>query len=279
MDRFNKRQKLLMIIIVLLFIIMYIADIYYTIYEKPQFFDSNNITLSVIIYFLCFAVISFVFIYLLNTIAYYEKIYCDKQSNLKQIELISQRKKVLEKNNKIYLENYRKQVIVLEDIYQKIKQNQNIDFESYDVMEQYHIQYCDNVYIDTLLYSKYLYALENNIFFDIDVVYTGYFIDDIDMNTILFNLIDNAFEAATLTDERKVSLKLREVKGIVYISILNTKENMHTNLYKTSKKDKDNHGLGIGIVEDVIKDYQGKIDYKDQGHVMEICLTLFNKGK
>ena len=132
MDRFNKRQKLLMIIIVLLFIIMYIADIYYTIYEKPQFFDSNNITLSVIIYFLCFAVISFVFIYLLNTIAYYEKIYCDKQSNLKQIELISQRKKVLEKNNKIYLENYRKQVIVLEDIYQKIKQNQNIDFESYD---------------------------------------------------------------------------------------------------------------------------------------------------
>lgn len=279
MKNFNKKENILMIIIILLLIIMYIANIYYILYEKPQSFDSNNITLSVIVYFLCFALISCLFIYLLNTIAYYEKIYYDRQINEKQMELIFQRKKVLEKNNEIYLENRKKQVIVLENIYQKIKQNQNINFESYNVMSQYHMKYCDNIYIDILLYNKYQSALKNNITFDIDVIYTGYFIDDVDMNTILFNLIDNAFEAATLTDEKKVLLKLREVRGIVYISISNTKKDRHTNLYKTSKKDKDNHGLGLEIIKDVIKDYQGKIECDDQGNSIEICITLFNKGK
>lgn len=278
MDKFNKRQMFLLIIIILLFIIMYLSDAYYICYEKPEVFNSNNITLSAVIYFSCFTFVSGAFIYLLNNIADYEKAYYDEHINQKQIELISQRKKVLEENHKIYLENYKKQEKILDEIHQKIIQDQNINFDDYDVMEQYYMRYCDNIYVDMLLYSKSLYALEKNILFDIDVTYKGDFIDNIDMNTILFNLIDNAFEAAILTDEKKVNLKLKEIKGIIYIFITNTKKDEIVNIYSTSKEDKYNHGLGIKIVADVIKDYNGKIEYHDNGEIMETQVTLFKRG-
>ncbi len=276
-DRFNKKQKILLVIIILLFIIMYTSNIYYILNDKISVFDTDDITLSVVIYFLACTGIVITFMYLLNTIADYKKIYYDEQLNQKQIELLSQRKKILEENSKIYLENHEKQEMILNDIYQKIMQGQDIYFEDYETIDQYHMKYCDNIYVDTLLYSKSLYALEKNILFDVDVIYEGETIDDIDMNTILFNLIDNAFEATILTDEKKVSLKIREVKGIVYIFISNTKKKEIINLHKTSKKDKNNHGLGIKIIEDIIKDYQGKIEYQDNEAVMNIQMTLFNK--
>ena len=50
------------------------------------------------------------------------------------------------------------------------------------------------------------------------------------------------------------------------------------NIDSTSKEDKNNHGLGIKIVEDVIKNYQGKIEYQDKGKVMEVQVTLFKRG-
>lgn len=278
MSKFNKRQKFLLIIIILLFIIMSISNAYYIYYEQPEVFNSDDITLSVIIFFSCFVLISSIYIYLLNNIANYEKAYYEEHMNQKQIELILQRKRVLEENHKIYLKNQKKQEKILDEIYQKIIHDQNINFDDYNVMEQYHVKYCDNVYVDTLLYGKSLYALEKGILFDIDVIYKGDFIDNIDMNTILFNLIDNAFEASILTNEKRVKLQLREIKGIVYISISNTKKDEIVNIDSTSKEDKNNHGLGIKIVEDVIKNYQGKIEYQDKGKVMEVQVTLFKRG-
>ena len=278
MKKLNKRQKFLLIIITILFITMGISNIYYVYYERPEVFNSDEITLTVIILFSCFVLISSIYIYLLNNIANYEKAYYEEHMNQKQIELILQRKRVLEENHKIYLENHKKQEKILDEIYQKIIQDQDIHFDDYDVMEQYYMKYCDSVYVDTLLYSKSLYALEKDILFDIDVIYEGKFIDNIDMNTILFNLIDNAFEASILTNEKRVKLQLREIKGIVYISISNTKKDEIVNIDSTSKEDKNNHGLGIKIVEDVIRGYQGKIEYQDKGKVMEVQVTLFKRG-
>ncbi len=278
MKKLNKRQKFLLIIITILLITMGILNFYYIYYEQPEVFNSDEITLTVIIFFSCFVLVSGVFIYLLNSIANYEKAYYEEHMNHKQIELILQRKRVLKENHKIYLKNQKKQEKILDEIYQKIIHDQNINFDDYNVMEQYHVKYCDNVYVDTLLYGKSLYALEKGILFDIDVIYKGDFIDNIDMNTILFNLIDNAFEASILTNEKRVKLQLREIKGIVYISISNTKKDEIVNIDSTSKEDKNNHGLGIKIVEDVIRDYQGKIEYQDKGKVMEVQVTLFKRG-
>ena len=48
---------------------------------------------------------------------------------------------------------------------------------------------------------------------------------------------------------------------------------------KTTKKDTDNHGLGIGIIKSIVNSYDGKLNIMDNGASAEISVTLFLKRK
>ena len=81
-----------------------------------------------------------------------------------------------------------------------------------------------------------------------------------ELAVILGNIIDNAIEAARQTEDKWLSLQITADKGILFIRVSNS----YCGCIKTSgdklltsKEDKENHGLGLDSVKDMIKKYNG----------------------
>lgn len=91
-------------------------------------------------------------------------------------------------------------------------------------------------------------------------------IDPFEIGYILGNLIDNAMEAVNEmkdTEDRTITIKLDVTLNIIYIMVVNPYDIDHdltpdSTFYKTQKEDKDNHGLGISIIESIVKSHKGK---------------------
>lgn len=89
----------------------------------------------------------------------------------------------------------------------------------------------------------------------------------LDINRILGNLIDNAFDEVLKYPEelRTVSLYGREANNSLHIKIsnycANAKEQVDMPLFKSgfSTKIGDHHGLGLSIISSIVKQYKGEI--------------------
>lgn len=92
-------------------------------------------------------------------------------------------------------------------------------------------------------------------------------INEIDLCDLLSNILDNAVTACeNLPPEIKrfISLKITEENGIYTILIKNSiSESVLTKnpKLKTTKNDKKNHGFGISIIKDIVRKYNGRLDY------------------
>lgn len=136
-----------------------------------------------------------------------------------------------------------------------------------------------NDYIDGLLVVKSNHAYENNIVFDVNFesMLDGIKVDNVDLISIISNVLDNAFEAITLSKnpiERPiVSLwtYIEEDKYIISISNNGPKiknenlEKIFKDGFSTKRKDKDDHGFGLYIVKKMVEKNDGKIiAYSDE---------------
>jgi len=88
---------------------------------------------------------------------------------------------------------------------------------------------------------------------------------DIDLVALLYNLLDNAIEAAMTSEEKSISLSLELNHGLT-IHLDNTSQE----LTQKTKKNPARHGVGLMIIKDVIKRYQGHSDMTfDNHHVIQ----------
>lgn len=129
----------------------------------------------------------------------------------------------------------------------KIKASGNAIF---DIIVDEKMKICENKEIDFIL--------------DVDSKYTG-FIENIDMSSILGNILDNAIEACDRIENGKkyINLKSMWVKNMFVFTCENSKENDVKKVegrYITSKNDKSKHGIGIKSVEASVKKYNGKMN-------------------
>lgn len=128
-----------------------------------------------------------------------------------------------------------------------------------------------NVYIDGLLVVKSNYAYENNINLDVDIEAPLSLLDvvDNDLISIISNIIDNAFECLISSDKkdnRAVSMCTYIENNEYYISIANNgpkiPENIIDRIFEngfSTKKEKAEHGLGLYIVNSMLKKHNGHI--------------------
>ena len=87
------------------------------------------------------------------------------------------------------------------------------------------------------------------------------------MCTIISNLLDNAIESCIKYNGNKfISLKILHEKEYILINVINTTSNTKVNYngsaLKTSKEDKENHGLGTQIINDIAYKYNGNVKYE-----------------
>jgi sensor histidine kinase regulating citrate/malate metabolism len=115
---------------------------------------------------------------------------------------------------------------------------------------------------------------KNRLFDEFDIV-----ISEIDLNIILSNILENAFQAVMKikNKERWITIDMLEHGNCVMIIIENDYQGtliMDDGKLKTSKRDKKSHGYGLKSVESTIKKYNGTVDVNTENNVFSITLIV-----
>lgn len=136
-----------------------------------------------------------------------------------------------------------------------------------------------NYVLDSILNYKIHEASQYGINFTHEINVTGeQQFSAYDMNILLGNLIDNAIEAVKCLERKKIDLNMNLVHGKLYIEIRNPYENVIRDgeRFCSTKTDKENHGYGVSIIQNIVDRYQGmlSIDTKQGIFCVSACLLL-----
>ncbi|GFP77432.1 hypothetical protein bsdtw1_03560 [Clostridium fungisolvens] len=130
---------------------------------------------------------------------------------------------------------------------------------------------CGNHAADAVLSFKSALAYSEKIPFHIQIsASVDIKMKDFELCAVLSNLLDNAMEASYNVDEPHIKVKITSLRDCLIFLISNkTSENILENNpnLKTTKKDKENHGVGISVVDSIIKQYGGQLSfYMEKGY-------------
>jgi sensor histidine kinase regulating citrate/malate metabolism len=136
--------------------------------------------------------------------------------------------------------------------------------------------------LDMILTQKSTEAHQKNLPFRMDILLSSLpALDDHQLSSLMFNLLDNAFEASEHTDNPDIYLHIWPQKGYTWIQLKNKCSSsvlsVNPNLC-TVKPDKEGHGFGIGIIRGIVSEAGGKIAFgeKDNYFVVSIMLPAQN---
>lgn len=145
--------------------------------------------------------------------------------------------------------------------------------------------FCKDIMIDTAIKNKLRECQENQI--QVEYREETFFIGNIariDMMGLVYNVFDNAIEACEKVDvdKRWIRISIKNEEDRLKLTCYNSK---HPEIHleagqKTTKKDKENHGIGRDILKSVVKKYHGSIsaeDKIDEYHLKIVCTCGFDK--
>lgn len=149
--------------------------------------------------------------------------------------------------------------------------------------ERYHkleeVDYCDNPVIDSAVSNKVKICKENDIPIHISLrrMELGK-IEEMDLLALIFNLLDNAIESCTILpkEKRYIEFCCENCRGQMVITISNSAcdAGERGELFRSKKKDKQYHGIGMTIVREIVKKYNGqmKITFAEPDFRLQIML-------
>ena len=142
--------------------------------------------------------------------------------------------------------------------------NQNIG-DINNIKNKNNFAHSNNIVIDSLINYKFSIAEKKKISLDIKInIWINLPVDDSDICILLGNAIDNAIEATLKVQEkdRFINLYMRCIKNTLVITMVNsydkTVHSVNGNLIST-KKDIENHGMGLVSMKKVVDKYNGII--------------------
>lgn len=223
-------------------------------------------------------------------------------------------------NKKVLLEKdfLEKQIALEEEYYKKLEESQKLilamrtDIELYikemrkwggaesgtesekesvmsNLMEKYEsipqVEFSRHPVVNAVAYDKMNRADELGIRLEYDFMLSSENeISDMDLISLMGNLLDNALEAARKLPEteREVYFTIREEKGALLFCCKNRKSREEHPLKKefaTGKADNFLHGLGRKIIQEIAEKYHGVLEDRDNGEWLETeVLLLFGGG-
>ncbi|MDC7291539.1 GHKL domain-containing protein [Blautia schinkii] len=144
-----------------------------------------------------------------------------------------------------------------------------------------------NTFIDNLLHTKRLEAIEKKIEFKVFADFAEFKqVRDEDLCTIISNVIDNALRECRLMKEENptveclVQLKAKKVKGFLSILCENSLRESQVHYLRenttmeTSKEDKKNHGFGVKNIKSVVKDYGGEVSFNVLDDMFSVSVII-----
>lgn len=97
-----------------------------------------------------------------------------------------------------------------------------------------------------------------------------------DLCALLGNALDNAIEAAKGTDDRRIVLRCRCDKGMLMLKVVNPFSGDRYDDLRTTKPNKQMHGLGLAGMRDIVQRYGGTLDttFLHQTFELTACLII-----
>lgn len=151
--------------------------------------------------------------------------------------------------------------------------------ERIDNEERDNICYCKDIVVDSVIYNKVRTCRESGIQTKISMEdFDKGNISDLEILGLLYNLFDNAIEACQRVKEgeRFIEISAVKVAGRLMLTIRNSMREVEVRNGRlvTSKKNKDFHGVGLGIIEDFVKKHRGVMKIKAKDGVFEVDIGV-----
>lgn len=142
--------------------------------------------------------------------------------------------------------------------------------------ERFHPLCSDNL-INAILDSKRQIASQYNIRTSFQLLLPEKSnIENSDLSSIFFNLMDNGIEAcrASRTSDPFIQITAKQTANFLTIHMLNSKDPNQKFDHKTTKTDPWAHGFGLAIIEDIASKYDGSCQWIDNGDVFESVVMV-----
>lgn len=99
-----------------------------------------------------------------------------------------------------------------------------------------------------------------------------------DLNVIVGNLLENAIDAAEDSQKKWLDVSLNYEQGMLFIRIRNSydsvvKKKGHT--YSTTKREMQEHGIGLRNVKKVVDKYKGDMQISDNDNIFDVKIILY----
>ncbi|MBQ6995161.1 MAG: GHKL domain-containing protein [Lachnospiraceae bacterium] len=104
------------------------------------------------------------------------------------------------------------------------------------------------------------------------------FMSDFDLNMLLSNLMDNALEAIEKTEERILTVRIKYIKRMLYISVYNSYNgNMKKegNKLLTTKSKEEEHGIGMTSIQRIVDKYQGEMTIQTSEDMFKTDIIMY----
>lgn len=133
----------------------------------------------------------------------------------------------------------------------------------WNIQEEFELKiHTGDSFLDVIMnYYSYIATKENIKFTVAGKVTPITYMEMFDITTLMGNVLQNAIEATKKTNVPKIRVELIEHKNEIFMIVSNSiaeRINTSTTFFKTSKKDKKNHGFGFKNIIATIEKYQGE---------------------
>ncbi len=102
-------------------------------------------------------------------------------------------------------------------------------------------------------------------------------IDTFQFNVIIGNLLENAIRASEESEDQFLAIDMEVSKGVLFLTVKNTfKEIIQSNdRFITTKKDGENHGIGLKNVRNMIVESKGDMRVSIEGNLFITSVMLY----
>lgn len=211
-----------------------------------------------------------------------EQEYMRMRSEVTQLEHEKNYYDILSRQNQqlmIYAHDAKNHLTAIQDLSEDPQIRGYVDKLSSELDDYTRSCHSGNKLLDVILNRYVLECQKRGLNFDYNVKVCNLGdIEDMDLVTILGNLLDNAIEAAEKSQEKTVYLEtsLRNAYQVIVIQNSSLPPRESYGRLQTSKPDQSMHGFGLKSVAKCLKKYQGDLhwDYDEDNHLFTMTVMI-----
>lgn len=220
-------------------------------------------------------------VYIFSSLCNYYNLYIESSEKVMVDNVIQAHYKNVEKINSEMAKlahDYKNQINTLKTLIKYDKAESYID-EISKKLEKTITQYTGNNIADIVINDKVKSARDKNI----DIKIIGYMdknnISPYDICSLFSNILDNAIEASEKSLNKRIIFKLDSKGDYIHIHCENTydRDPVVMNNCILSNKKSLNHGIGLKIIDEIVKKYKGYMDIKYEDNIFETDILITRK--